>query len=141
MVRRCVSTSHRSQLRRAAATNKWQTVTETEVTAELLTELAAHCSEFLIHAADVEGLCAGIDEVRPPRRRRASQGRRSLLRSLDSTAPCRARTRVADARCQIWPWCVFLSNAGSSRLQVERLSGGRVDLTFGRCAAMWLVPD
>jgi phosphoribosylformimino-5-aminoimidazole carboxamide ribotide isomerase len=24
--------------------------------------LADHCSEFLIHAADVEGLCRGIDE-------------------------------------------------------------------------------
>jgi phosphoribosylformimino-5-aminoimidazole carboxamide ribotide isomerase len=24
--------------------------------------LAEHCSEFLIHAADVEGLCRGIDE-------------------------------------------------------------------------------
>jgi len=27
-----------------------------------LSLLAAHCSEFLIHAADVEGLCKGIDE-------------------------------------------------------------------------------
>ena len=26
-------------------------------------ELSAHCAEFLIHAADVEGLQAGIDEA------------------------------------------------------------------------------
>lgn len=44
------------------ATNRWQTVTETEVNAETLTALSEHCSEFLIHAADVEGLQAGIDE-------------------------------------------------------------------------------
>jgi phosphoribosylformimino-5-aminoimidazole carboxamide ribotide isomerase len=29
---------------------------------ETLDMLAEHCSEFLIHAADVEGLCRGIDE-------------------------------------------------------------------------------
>ena len=27
-----------------------------------MADLAASCSEFLIHAADVEGLCLGIDE-------------------------------------------------------------------------------
>lgn len=44
------------------ATNRWQTVTNTQITSETLNELAQHCSEFLIHAADVEGLQAGIDE-------------------------------------------------------------------------------
>ena len=44
------------------ATDRWQTVTSTEVNHENLTELANHCDEFLIHAADVEGLQAGIDE-------------------------------------------------------------------------------
>jgi phosphoribosylformimino-5-aminoimidazole carboxamide ribotide isomerase len=29
---------------------------------ETLDTLSAYCSEFLIHAADVEGLCRGIDE-------------------------------------------------------------------------------
>ena len=29
---------------------------------ESLDMLSQHCSEFLIHAADVEGLCQGIDE-------------------------------------------------------------------------------
>lgn len=44
------------------ATDRWQTVTETAVDSKTLTELAHHCDEFLIHAADVEGLQAGIDE-------------------------------------------------------------------------------
>lgn len=43
------------------ATDRWQTITETAINRETLTELAGHCSEFLIHAADVEGLQAGID--------------------------------------------------------------------------------
>lgn len=44
------------------ATDRWQTVTETAVDSATLSELANHCDEFLIHAADVEGLQAGIDE-------------------------------------------------------------------------------
>ncbi len=45
------------------ATDRWQTVTETAVDQQTLAELANHCDEFLIHAADVEGLQAGIDEA------------------------------------------------------------------------------
>ncbi|MFT2110027.1 phosphoribosylformimino-5-aminoimidazole carboxamide ribotide isomerase [Marinomonas sp. 2405UD68-3] len=44
------------------ATNRWQTVTSTKINKENLIELADHCDEFLIHAADVEGLQSGIDE-------------------------------------------------------------------------------
>ncbi|RKP13715.1 Phosphoribosylformimino-5-aminoimidazole carboxamide ribotide isomerase [Piptocephalis cylindrospora] len=44
------------------AMNKWQTLTNLSVTQETLALLGEHCSEFLIHAADVEGLCQGIDE-------------------------------------------------------------------------------
>lgn len=43
------------------AMNRWQTLTEMEVTPETLDCLAPQCAEFLIHAADVEGLCRGID--------------------------------------------------------------------------------
>lgn len=45
------------------ATDRWQTVTSTAVDAKTLSELAEHCDEFLIHAADVEGLQGGIDEA------------------------------------------------------------------------------
>jgi phosphoribosylformimino-5-aminoimidazole carboxamide ribotide isomerase len=44
------------------ATDRWQTVTSTQINLENLQELADHCDEFLIHAADVEGLQAGIDK-------------------------------------------------------------------------------
>ena len=43
------------------AMNRWQTLTDLDVTVETLDRLAPHCDEFLIHAADVEGLCGGID--------------------------------------------------------------------------------
>jgi phosphoribosylformimino-5-aminoimidazole carboxamide ribotide isomerase len=44
------------------AMNKWQTITEMEVTKESIELLEPYCSEFLIHAADNEGLQRGIDE-------------------------------------------------------------------------------
>ncbi len=44
------------------AMNRWQTLTEVEITPQSLDMLAQYASEFLIHAADVEGLCQGIDE-------------------------------------------------------------------------------
>jgi len=43
------------------AMNRWQTLTEMDVTLETLDRLLPSCAEFLIHAADVEGLCGGID--------------------------------------------------------------------------------
>jgi phosphoribosylformimino-5-aminoimidazole carboxamide ribotide isomerase len=46
----------------SVAMNRWQTLTEIAVTPATLDHLASHCAEFLIHAADVEGLCRGIDE-------------------------------------------------------------------------------
>ncbi|KAI9029217.1 hypothetical protein DFJ74DRAFT_629591 [Hyaloraphidium curvatum] len=44
------------------ATNKWQTLADMDVDEESLAMLAEHCSEFLVHAADVEGKQQGIDE-------------------------------------------------------------------------------
>jgi phosphoribosylformimino-5-aminoimidazole carboxamide ribotide isomerase len=43
------------------ATNRWQTFTDEAVTYALLDRLAVFCDEFLIHAVDVEGRCAGIE--------------------------------------------------------------------------------
>lgn len=43
------------------ATNRWQTITDLDVSLEVLERLAPYCHEFLIHAADVEGKCSGID--------------------------------------------------------------------------------
>jgi len=86
------------------ATDRWQTVTSTEVNRDTLHMLAEHCDEFLVHAADVEGKCEGIDEALV------------ALLGHDCPRPC---TYAGGAR------------AIEDLATVERLSGGRVDLTFG----------
>ena len=42
-------------------TDRWQKFTEFKIDAQGLGSLAPFCSEFLVHAADVEGLCGGVD--------------------------------------------------------------------------------
>jgi phosphoribosylformimino-5-aminoimidazole carboxamide ribotide isomerase len=42
-------------------TDRWQKFTDVEVTAASLDALAGSCAEFLIHAADVEGKCEGVE--------------------------------------------------------------------------------
>ncbi|KAF7719544.1 Phosphoribosylformimino-5-aminoimidazole carboxamide ribotide isomerase [Penicillium ucsense] len=44
------------------AMDRWQTITEMEICQESIALLEPYCSEFLIHAADVEGLQQGVDE-------------------------------------------------------------------------------
>ncbi|WP_119393841.1 phosphoribosylformimino-5-aminoimidazole carboxamide ribotide isomerase [Salinibius halmophilus] len=86
------------------ATNRWQTVTSTPVNAETLNQLAEHCCEFLIHAADVEGLQAGIDQ--------------DLVKMLGEHCSIPV-TYAGGAR-----------NVDDLKL-VDELSGGKVDLTIG----------
>lgn len=43
-------------------TDRWQKITEVTVTEELLDRLSGYCSEFLIHAVDVEGRNQGVEE-------------------------------------------------------------------------------
>ncbi|MBC2742300.1 MAG: phosphoribosylformimino-5-aminoimidazole carboxamide ribotide isomerase [Desulfosarcina sp.] len=43
------------------ATNRWQAFTTEAVTYPLMDRLSNYCDEFLIHAVDVEGRCAGIE--------------------------------------------------------------------------------
>lgn len=43
------------------AMNRWQDPTDLCVDAATLSELSHSCAEFLVHAADVEGKCEGID--------------------------------------------------------------------------------
>ena len=86
------------------ATNRWQTVTHTEVNQENLRQLAESCSEFLIHAADVEGLQAGIDE--------------ELVAFLGQSSPI-SMTYAGGAR-----------NLKDLK-RVSELSNGKVDLTIG----------
>jgi len=44
------------------AVDKWKTVTKVMLDADLLNELCGSCAEFLIHAVDMEGRIAGVDE-------------------------------------------------------------------------------
>ncbi len=86
------------------AIDRWQTVTAVEITPALLESMAPWCSEFLVHAADVEGLCRGIDEA--------------LVIALGRWSPLR---------------CVYAGGGKSidDLAQVDLLSDGRVDLTYG----------
>ena len=43
-------------------TDRWQKFSEEKVCSELLDELSGYCSEYLIHAVDVEGKANGIEE-------------------------------------------------------------------------------
>lgn len=43
-------------------TDRWQKFTDVEVTHRVLDALSEYCDEFLVHAVDVEGKSAGIDE-------------------------------------------------------------------------------
>jgi len=86
------------------ATSRWQTVTPTRLDAALIHRLEPFCAEFLVHAADVEGKCEGIDE--------------DLVRLLGEwvTLPT---TYAGGARSL------------GDIARVEELSGGKVDLTIG----------
>ena len=43
-------------------TDRWQKFTDVKVEEKTLNELSSYCDEFLIHAADVEGKSAGIEQ-------------------------------------------------------------------------------
>lgn len=43
-------------------TDRWQNMTDTMLSLEILEELSESCDEFLVHAADVEGKQSGIEE-------------------------------------------------------------------------------
>lgn len=43
-------------------TDRWQKMTDVELSSETLDELSEYCDEFLVHAADVEGKQNGIEE-------------------------------------------------------------------------------
>lgn len=84
--------------------NKWQTITDMEVNADSIRQLEPYCSEFLIHAADNEGLQKGVDEA--------------LVQRLAEWASIPV-TYAGGGR--------HLEDLDA----VKRLSGGKVDLTIG----------
>ena len=85
-------------------TDRWQKFTIEQISPELLGRLSQYCDEFLVHAADVEGLCQGIDG--------------KLVENLADWASCRT-TYAGGAKS--------LEDLET----VTRLSQGRIDLTIG----------
>ncbi|GMM31768.1 1-(5-phosphoribosyl)-5-((5-phosphoribosylamino) methylideneamino)imidazole-4-carboxamide isomerase [Martiniozyma asiatica (nom. inval.)] len=91
----------------AVAINKWTTITQTLLNRDLFERLAKYCGEVLVHAADVEGLCQGIDE--------------------------KLVTRLGEW-CAGLPLAVVYAGGAkdvSDLARVEALSGGLVHLTYG----------
>ena len=86
------------------AMNRWQNQTNLLVDVATIGELSDCCSEFLVHAADVEGKCEGIDE--------------RLVEFLGSHCPIPV-TYAGGAR------------SFEDLATVDRLSEGKVDLTIG----------
>jgi len=85
-------------------TDRWRKFTELAITEENLQKLAGSCAEFLVHAADVEGLCRGID--------------RELVGMLGRWTPIPA-TYAGGA------------NSLADLEDVTKLGNGKVDLTIG----------
>ena len=85
-------------------TDRWQTFTQVAINAPNLEKLSRSCAEFLIHAADVEGLCRGID--------------RKLVSALAEWSPI--PTTYAGG-----------ANSLADLEAVMRLGRGRIDLTIG----------
>ena len=85
-------------------TDRWQKFTTLEVNRETLKDMSRYCSEFLIHAVDVEGKQSGIDA--------------ELLKILaaDSPVPC--------------VYAGGISSFADIEL-IETVSGGKVDYTIG----------
>ncbi|KAJ2008118.1 Enzyme that catalyzes the fourth step in the histidine pathway [Coemansia thaxteri] len=86
------------------ATDRWQTPTDVAIAEAPLRQIAQFCSEFLVHAADVEGLCQGIDG--------------ELVALLAQISPIPVTYAGGAHRLD-------------DLALVSRLSGGRVDLTIG----------
>jgi phosphoribosylformimino-5-aminoimidazole carboxamide ribotide isomerase len=85
-------------------TDRWQKLTKETLSERLLTRLSAYCDEFLVHAADVEGLKGGVD--------------RNLIKLLADASPIRA---------------VYAGGVRdlSDMDAIERIGGGRIDATVG----------
>jgi phosphoribosylformimino-5-aminoimidazole carboxamide ribotide isomerase len=85
-------------------TDRWQKFTAEKLSRALLDKLGTCCGEFLVHAADVEGLCRGIDH--------------ELVANLGEWSPL-PMTYAGGAKSL------------ADLEQVTRLGHGRIDLTIG----------
>ncbi|CUM62729.1 uncharacterized protein PRCAT00000286001 [Priceomyces carsonii] len=104
----CRTIYEKDEKKWVVAINKWQTLTDVTLSKVFLDKVSFFCDEFLIHAADVEGLCQGIDE--------------QLVSSLGKWCPRGFEGRIV--------------YAGGAKLVddldlVKELSENKVDLSFG----------
>ncbi|MCL2219715.1 MAG: phosphoribosylformimino-5-aminoimidazole carboxamide ribotide isomerase [Chitinispirillia bacterium] len=86
------------------ATDRWQKLTKEKLSPPLFNRLSGYCDEFLVHAADVEGLKGGVD---------------AKLVSL-----------LADISPITCTYAGGVRGLGDMDL-IDRLGGGRVDATVG----------
>jgi phosphoribosylformimino-5-aminoimidazole carboxamide ribotide isomerase len=85
-------------------TDRWKNFTDLAISAETLKKLATSCTEFLVHAVDVEGLCRGVDK--------------ELVRLLGQWSPI--PTTYAGGASSL-----------ADLEEVTRIGQGKVDLTIG----------
>jgi phosphoribosylformimino-5-aminoimidazole carboxamide ribotide isomerase len=129
------------------ATNRWQTVTDVVLGAETLADFSRFGAEFLVHAADVEGVyCANNDDmdnmVLTTQTTAMTTTTMMMMMMLMTVLighilPGLCRGIDGDLVERLGEWstlpCTY-AGGGMSIADlglVERLSGGRVDLTFG----------
>lgn len=86
------------------AMDRWQVLTDLFLSEAALREISNYCAEFLVHAADVEGKCGGIDS--------------ELVRFLGM-------------HCSLPSTYAGGASSFGDLARVNQLSGGRVDLTIG----------
>lgn len=98
-----------SRSRWVVAMNKWQKLTDLELNEQTFKSLCQYTDEFLIHAADVEGLCRGIDE-------------QLVTKLYEWTKDLPTDVKI-----------VYAGGAKSltDLALVDKLSHGKVDLTYG----------
>lgn len=117
------------------AMDKWQTMTDMKVNKESLDILANYCSEFLVHAADVEGLCKGIDEDLVKGNLQVFP----IIVDYYTTVPIPHTNHILhyvnDTALGEWTSIPTTYAGGANALGdlelVDSLSGGKVDLTYG----------
>ena len=85
-------------------TDRWQTFTQLKISKRGLARLARYCSEFLVHAVDVEGKQAGVDS--------------DLIVRLAECSP--VSTTYAGGVREL-----------ADLQRVDELSGGKLDVTVG----------
>ena len=82
-------------------TDRWQRTTDVLVAADGLGRLARYCSEFLVHAVDMEGLQQGVDEQLVALLARHSPLPTTYAGGVHSSADVRTVQQLGDGRVDV----------------------------------------